>query len=566
MRRFNSLVAALLLALCLQAVPFSRAQTSGQHTAAAVSTSAAGKAAEQITAGQLKDYLYFVAADEMEGRDTPSRGLDLTAKFIAMNLSRWGVKPAGDDGTYFQKIALQRTRIAPEQSRVEINGQKFNYGEAFLAQPVAAEVSGQLVYGGHGWVVNGKNINPYAGIDVKDKIIIVNGYGPRGINTVADLGVKEGVDWFSPSDYAKKNGAKAVISFPLPEDLTNWSTQRRKEVEKGTLGVERFDKADGAGVPLITVTRQIIDALFQGEKVGDAEFTIARLFDFHDKAFALSTAKQVSLKLSTIVEKASTQNVVGVIEGKDPVLKNEYVAVGAHYDHVGTGQPSDTEGKFASTKDKNDTIWNGADDDGSGTVAVLAMAQAFASGPRLKRSLLFVWHAGEEKGLWGARYFTETPSGSINIKQVVAQLNIDMIGRRKPEGDTNPANKELAQRDEIYVIGSKMMSTELGDLSERVNRGYLNLKFNYKYDDPKDPNQFFFRSDHFHYAQRGVPVIFYTDGEHEDYHRPSDAPDRIDYEQMLRVTRTIFMTASELADIKARPQVDKKLPFELSGN
>jgi Zn-dependent M28 family amino/carboxypeptidase len=565
MRRFNSTIFFILLfALSQPFVQVGFAQTSVQQTAAAVSTSAAGKAAEQITAGQLKDYLYFVAADEMEGRDTPSRGLDLTAKFIAMNLSRWGVKPAGDDGTYFQKIALQRTRIAPEQSRVEINGQKFNYGEAFLSRPVAAEVSGQLVYAGHGWVVNGKNINPYAGIDVKDKIIIVNGYGPRGINSVADLGAKQGVDWFAPTDYAKKHGAKAVISFPLPEELANWNAQRRKEVENGDLGVERFDKADGAGVPHITVLRPMIDALFQGEKVGDAEFTIARLFEFHDKGFALSPAKQVSMKLSTIVEKTGTQNVVGVIEGKDPVLKNEYVAIGAHYDHVGTGQPSDNEGKFASTKDKNDTIWNGADDDGSGTVAVLAMAQAFASGPRLKRSLLFVWHAGEEKGLWGARYFTETPSGSINIKQVVAQLNIDMIGRRKPDGDTNPANKELAQKDEIYVIGSKMMSTELGDLSERVNRGYLNLKFNYKYDDPKDPNQFFFRSDHFHYAQRGVPVIFYTDGEHEDYHRPSDAPDRIDYEQMLRVTRTIFMTASELADIPTRPQVDKKLPFDMN--
>jgi hypothetical protein len=141
-----------------------------------------------------------------------------------------------------------------------------------------------------------------------------------------------------------------------------------------------------------------------------------------------------------------------------------------------------------------------------------------------------------------------------------------MIGRSKPEGDKNPANKELAVRDEIYVIGSKMMSTELGELSERVNSGYLNLKLNYKYDDPNDPNQFFFRSDHFHYAQKGIPIIFYTDGEHEDYHRPSDSADRIDYEQMMRVTRTVFLTASELANSTSRPRVDKKLPDELSEN
>ncbi len=570
MRRFNSfLVLFLLLALGLQAAPYSlKAQTGGAHAAASPSTSAARKAAEQITAQQLKDYLYFIASDEMEGRDTPSRGLDLTAKFIAMNLSRWGIKPAGDNGTYFQKIALQRVKVAAAESRIEFGGQTFKYGEGFLATPYAAEVSGQLVYAGHGWVVNGKKINPYEGVDVKDKILIVTGYAPVGINSAADLGAKQGVDWLTPSDYAKQHGAKAVISLPLPEMMINWELVRSSQIEKGILGVERFDKADGGETPLVTAARPLIEALFQGEKIGGSEFNITKLPEFQDKALPLAANKRVSLKISTSIEKAMTQNVVGVLEGKDPVLRNEYVAIGAHYDHVGTGKPSNSEGKFApgKGKDENDGIWNGADDDGSGTVAVLAMAEAFAAAPRPKRSILFVWHAGEEKGLWGARYFTETPSGSISIKQVIAQLNIDMIGRSKQDGDTNPANKELAARDEIYVIGSKMMSTELGDLSERVNRGYLNLKYNYKYDDPNDPNQFFFRSDHFHYAQRGVPVIFYTDGEHEDYHRPSDSPDRIDYDQMLRVTRTIFMTANEIADMKTRPQVDKKLPFDLSAN
>lgn len=566
MRRVKaSIFLVLLLALMLQVAPLSLAQNNSPRSVAA-SAKVSRKAADLITAEQLKDYLYFVASDEMEGRDTPSRGLDLTAKFIAMNLSRWGIKPAGDDGTYFQKIALRRTTTAPVGSRIEIGGQTFNYGDGFLATPVSTDISGALVFGGHGWVINAKKINPYEGVDVRDKILVVTGIVPSVITSYADFGGKKGVDWFSPNDYAKAHGAKAVITIPTAQALANWETLRQTQTEKGTLAVDRFSKNDNVAMPSITASTSMLEALFHGEKVGDAEFSLAKLAEFQDKAFALASSKIVTVKINTKVAPATTQNVVGVLEGSDPLLKSEYVAVGAHYDHVGTGLPANNEGKFASTKDKNDIIYNGADDDGSGTVAILAMAQAFASSPRPKRSILFVWHTGEEKGLWGARYFTETPSASISINQIVTQLNIDMIGRSKTEGDTNPANKELAVRDEIYVIGSKMMSTDLGDLSERVNSGYLGLKFNYKYDDPNDPNQFFFRSDHFHYAQKGIPVIFYTDGEHEDYHRPSDSPDTIDYEQMMRITRTIFLTASELANSATRPRVDKKLPGELSGN
>jgi Zn-dependent M28 family amino/carboxypeptidase len=233
------------------------------------------------------------------------------------------------------------------------------------------------------------------------------------------------------------------------------------------------------------------------------------------------------------------------------VLKNEYVAIGAHYDHVGIGRAV-----------AGDSIYNGADDDGSGTVAVLAIAEAFARGPRPKRSILFVWHAGEEHGLWGSRYITEYPV--VPLDRIIAQLNIDMIGRSKNEGDTNPARRELSGPHEIYMIGSKLMSTELGALSETVNKSYLNLTFNYKYDDPGDPNRFFFRSDHYNYAQKGIPIIFYFDGLHEDYHRPSDSFEKIDYQKLERVTRTIYATAWELANRAKRPAVNKPLPAALT--
>nr|MBA3785261.1 M20/M25/M40 family metallo-hydrolase [Acidobacteriota bacterium] len=253
------------------------------------------------------------------------------------------------------------------------------------------------------------------------------------------------------------------------------------------------------------------------------------------------------------IDKASTQNVAAVWEGNDPVLKNEMVAIGAHYDHVGTNPNAKGE----------DKIWNGADDDGSGTVAILSIAEALAKSPkRPKRSVLFVWHAGEEKGLWGSEYFNRFPT--VDIKSVVAQLNIDMIGRSRKAGDTNPKNANLTNETEVYVIGSEMMSSELGEITKTVNNSFLNLTYNYKYDDPKDPNRFFFRSDHFNYAVNGIPIVFWFDGVHEDYHQPGDEPQKIDYAKMERISRTIFLTLWELADLKERPKVDKQLPPELT--
>jgi len=207
-----------------------------------------------------------------------------------------------------------------------------------------------------------------------------------------------------------------------------------------------------------------------------------------------------------------------------------------------------------------DTICNGADDDGSGTTGLLVMAEAFSKGPRPRRSILLVWHTGEEKGLWGSEYYTRYPT--VPLSQIVAQINIDMIGRSKKEGDTNPANRMLSGPDEIYVIGSRMMSTQLGGLTEAVNREYLNLRYNYHYDEPNDPERMYSRSDHYNYAKHGIPIIFYFDGVHEDYHRPTDHADKIDYEKMLKITRTVFILASELADAPRRPVVDKQLPSD----
>jgi hypothetical protein len=509
------------------------------------------KQAETIQADWLRDYLSYVASDEMEGRDTPSRGLDLTAKFIALHLKQWGVKPAGDDGTYFQKIALQRKTVNAAESFVEFGGKKYVLAEDFLAgQNVGNARSAPLIFMKNGWVFKAKNINPYQNTDVRGKVVVMSSAPPKGI-TQADFAGTEGVDYQIPVAASRRNGALGVIEIPAPQALKNWKNIVQNSTEKGVLAMEKFVKADQASIPSIAASAGLLETIFAGEKINGADL-MARKFDaLAEDSFALSADKKISINVASSLKTVYTQNVVGMVEGSDAKLKNEYVALGAHYDHVGTNQNAPGA----------DKIWNGADDDGSGTVSILAMAKALATAqPRAKRSALFVWHAGEEKGLWGAKYFSEFPT--VPQSQIIAQLNIDMIGRSRPATDANPENKILVPRGEIYVIGSKKMSSELGAISESVNDNYLKLKFNYKYDDLTDPNRFFYRSDHFHYARKGIPIIFYFDGTYEDYHQPSDEVEKIDFEQMQMVARTIFMTGWELLNAPNRPKVDKPLSAE----
>lgn len=516
--------------------------------------SPARKSAEIINAKQLKEYLYFVASDAMEGRDTPSRGLDLTAEFIGMMLSRWGFKPAGDNGTFYQKMSMTSNNIDKEMTTVDIGGTKLKYGYDYYANPGNATVSNSpLVFAGHGWLVKQKNIDALAGLDVKDKTVVIYSGSdyPDGM-TQKDLFSgkfgKNGTDIISPQAYAQSKGAVGLIVIATGDVDKRWNLFSQ-ESGKGRATVDKFANAAGGGrrgrgIPTITISKETAEKLFQGEDKSSTELLDAHSFELKRKISYTIASKSIP---------AVTQNVVALWEGSDPALKNEMVAIGAHYDHVGVNPLTKGE----------DKIWNGADDDGSGTVAVLAIAEALANSPkRPKRSVLFVWHAGEEKGLLGSRYFNTFPT--VDIKQVVAQLNIDMIGRSKKPEDVDPRNAELSRENEIYVIGADMMSTKLGEVTKSVNNAYLRLNYDYKYDDPKDPNRFFFRSDHFNYAINGIPIVFWFSGVHEDYHQAGDEVEKIDYAKMEKVTRTIYLTLWEIGDLKIRPQVDKELPKELT--
>ena len=258
----------------------------------------------------------------------------------------------------------------------------------------------------------------------------------------------------------------------------------------------------------------------------------------------------------------TSRNVVGILEGSDPVLKQTYVAFGAHYDHIGVVEPTaaDTydgrdlavcKGQVRPRPRDGDVINNGADDDGSGTVALMGIARAFAMSARPKRSLVFVWHTAEESGLQGSRYNADHPV--VPNDRIVAQLNVDMIGRNRCD--------DPKEWNSVYLIGSDRISTELHNLSEDANAALPQpLTFDYELNDPADPLALYTRSDHFSYAAKGIPVIFYTTGMHRDYHYVTDETQKIEWEKMARVTRLVYETGRRLADLDRPPARDNKGP------
>jgi Peptidase family M28 len=516
-------------------------------------TPAERKTVEGVTVDQLKDYLYFIASDAMGGRDTPSSGLDATAEFLKMNLSRWGFKPAGDNGSFFQKIELTREAVDPDNTKVEINGKALKIGDDFIRYRGKGTASGAMVFGRDGWMVKSKGIDAFQGIDVSGKIVVLAGsqfnfrnfYAPPKGVSQDDLKGTKGEDWADPVTYATQKGAAGILLI-TPAGI-QWGQVRNFLGRARTYPTKLQDPPTGPMPPVLLLSPKAGEDILAGE-------TGAR-----ESAYAMS--KSGTVASATKAEILWTQNVAAVWEGGDPVLKNEYVAIGAHYDHVGTNLNAPGP----------DKIWNGADDDGSGTVAVLSIAEALAkSKTRPKRSTLFVWHCGEEKGLWGSEYWNKFPT--VDVKKVITQLNIDMIGRsldpnniiKCEKNSPKPCNEDMSKADEIYVIGSEMMSSTLGAITKGTNSAYLNLGYNTRYDDPNDENRFFFRSDHFNYAHNGIPIVFWFDGVHEDYHQPSDTADKIDYVKMEKVTRTIFLTLLKVSDLKDRPAIDKKLPPELT--
>ncbi|MCS7209960.1 MAG: M28 family peptidase [Fimbriimonadales bacterium] len=491
--------------------------------------------AETITPSDLQAHLEFIASDELEGRDTPSRGLDIAGLYIVSHLRRWGIKPAGENGTYYQTLRFRYDTVNTAETRIQVGERTFEYGVGFVARPVALNVTASLVYVGHGWSNPQQGVDPYAGYEVRGKVLVVQAGYPK---EVVQLGLDkaEAAGWRSPEQNAQQRGALAILRID-PSDMDRLERIARAWSQRRS--VEGLREA--SAVPLIVASQALLEAIFTGEAVSAAELIRRANEGEPAPTFALSPDKQIRINLSVRTQQEVARSVIGVIEGADPALKHEYVSIGAHLDHVGVARSG--EGSMR--------IYNGADDNGSGCVALMEIAEAFATGPRPKRSILLLWYAGEEKGLLGSRLFVEQPT--VPLQNIIVNINLDMVGRSKQPNDTDPRNRYLSGPNEVYVIGPNVASPDLGRWLNTVNDQYLKMTLNPMYDSLNHPEQLYFRSDHYSFVSKGIPAVFFFTGLHADYHQVTDTVEKIDFEKMARVARTVFGLAWELADAPERP-------------
>jgi Peptidase family M28/PA domain len=460
--------------------------------------------ANTITAADLQKHLYKVASKEFEGRETATEGQRKAAAYIENHFRSLGLLPGNKDSYQLNYPVFQDSMT---DLSLLINGKTFTPDQDFYvntgANYTATLLGSEVVFAGYG--ISDSTRDDYKGLDVKGKIVLVLNGQPG--NAPAAGGRRRG-GFTLKQDAAQKNGAVALL-------IVQSGFPRRPTNAKGNMYLNGFKKVIYPNTFYISdkVAQVILGADYEASKSGNPQ----------PKPYATD----IKLNFSKATLPLQSSDVLGFMEGTD--LKDQIVVLSAHYDHLG----------------KMDTvIYYGADDDGSGTVSILELATAFAKakaagkGPR--RSILFLANSGEEKGLWGSEFYTDHPT--YPLEKTTVDLNIDMIGR------IDPNRKKGDSTNYVYVVGSDKLSTDLKTISEGNNKKYSKLELDYKFDDPNDPDRIYYRSDHYNFARKGVPIIFYFDGIHKDYHRPTDTPDKINYDIMEKRARLVFYTAWEMAN------------------
>jgi hypothetical protein len=514
------------------------------------------QAAETITADQLGRDLAFLASDALQGRNTPgatgggvvdgsSPGFDAAAAHIVTRLRAAGLTPMGDDGTFHQRYELRVSRVDTDAAAIEIDGTRFAFGDGFVMRSLASPVSGTYpaVYVGHGWTVADRGIDPYAGVDVRGKIVVAHGPRalPKGVE-IQQLGrVTPGATPVITE--AHQRGAVAVAILPQAGVLQDWEQARDQNLTRREL--EPWVPSAYAAPPItsIMLAPPAVEALFAGEGVAGAEL-LAR-GDAQDYPASFQLSRSVRLDIPATSTRYQPYNVVAGIEGRDPSLRNEYITIAAHLDGaVGTGEVD------------GDAIYNSADDNATGSAATLAIAEQMI-GVRPKRSLIFIWDSGEERGLWGTRHFVHRPP--VPLERIVAHFNIDMIGASRAPGSPDADSPDVTGPNEVYLIGPGVLSTGTNALLEATNLAHLNMTFNRRFDTPE--SEFFYpRTDAGPFLERGIlPIGFFT-GLHARYHQPDDEAQYLDPTKMEVVARTVFASIWALADAAERPRIDRPIP------
>jgi hypothetical protein len=504
-------------------------------------------AADGISGEQLAWDLARLASDEWQGRNTPSPGFDAAADYITARLARAGLKPAGDDGGFRQHYELHETRVDTNNAFIEVNGQRFALGRDFalrsFAAPLAASLS--VVYVGHGWVVPGKGIDPYAGLDVKGKLVLA--HGPRAIPKGVDIQLvgRVAVNAQTPFVAAAERGAAGILFITQASQLVRWD-----ELKDANAVLREMAPAVPSAYLAIPVTSVLLAphvsaALLDGEAL-DPQAAL-RLGDegVYPASFALRKPVRVQIASGarTVLR---PYNVVAMLEGSDSTRSAEVVTIAAHLD-----------GAVGSREVAGDRLYNSADDNASGSAALLSMAEQMAKAPRPKRSVIFVWDSGEEQGLWGTRWFVHKPP--VALASIVAHINVDMIGASRSPGGADAQSADVTERGEVFVVGPRVLSASVDALLARVNGEYLKLRFNHK-DDRADSESFYPRTDAGPFLERGILTIGFDTGMHARYHLPSDEARHLDPVQMRDIARTIMASVWALANADERPRIDRPLP------
>lgn len=486
-----------------------------------------------ISLNSIEANLAFLASDELEGREAATRGEKLAALFISSELKKYGVKPFYND--YLQEYDLYSISTKTD-SKVEIvsnNGEKNTlfYPDNFLPNrrsSVTTQGKYNLVFAGFGITAPEFDYDDYKSINVKNKIVIITDKEPYSTDSTYFDGLKDSE--YSKESFkislAKKLGAAGIISIPSDFYLKNWDR------------IKIFAARESLTSPGIN-KEKLLNLIFNEESLSmlfdNEEYSFKAIKDLLNEkkplpVFELNKKIEIDVVINEEIKKSF--NVAGIIEGNDSLLMNEYVSIGAHYDHVGI-----IDGK----------VYNGADDNGSGTAALLEISKAFANTKLNKRSILVVFHGAEEKGLLGSEYFTDNFE---NIENIIAHINMDMVGRE--------------HIDTLYSVGSGKISSEFQTLVEDVNSQTVNFVFNYKFDDPADRQRIFYRSDHYNYAKHGIPVVFSYDYMTEDYHKHSDEIDKINFEKIRKTAFLVYSIALRTSNMNTRLKIDEEEIYHLT--
>jgi hypothetical protein len=495
--------------------------------AGAPPSTAAAPARVEPNAAELRADLVVFAADSFRGRETGTPDADRAAQWLAARLATLGLEPGGDSG-YFHRVPMQRTKTAAKELTVTSPTGKTSLtlgrdiailaslGPGIPLPKLSADAD--VVFAGYGLVDPALPRDDYAGLDVAGKVVVIAGVAPPGLDSAKRAALENPQLLFTRLNAAIMKQPAAVILL-LPDSVYRLAAGQFSGTQIELAAPQAASAPRVLPLVAVAVLRPGSPFLPAGWPTPDAAKALA------------GTRLKAEVEVSP--QNFNGYNVVGIVRGSDSVLRNSYVAYGAHYDHIGIQTPAAN----------GDSIANGADDDASGSVALLAIARAWTQGPKPKRSALFVWHVGEEKGLFGSQVFTD--HSTVPIDSIVAQLNADMIGRNSP--------------DSLYIVGPGAapngQSRPLGAIIDSVNSAMPKpFVFNREWDTTTHPERIYFRSDHFNYARKGIPIVFFTTGLHPQYHQVTDEAGLINYDKLAQVGALMYRAGVVLGNRTTRPK------------